>query len=314
MLSRFMTLLVGLTVLAAASVHADDHPRARKSPLRSMPAKGDSEQADIVVTAASTGNFRTLINALVATDLVGALKGDSGFTVFAPTDEAFGKLPKDAVAALLKPANREALTALLKFHVVPGKLTAKALRKASTATSLNGATLAFEGDGHGLKVEGANIIKADILCANGIIHVIDSVLMPQKRDLLAVAEKQGQFKVLLAAVKAAGLTEALQGDGPFTILAPTDEAFSKIPPETLKSLLKPENKSKLAAILKYHVIPTQAKARDVAAMDRVKTLNGEVEPKIIDGRLQINDAKVIATDIKTDNGIIHVIDSVLMPR
>jgi len=133
-------------------------------------------------------------------------------------------------------------------------------------------------------------------------------------DIVAVASSAGSFKTLVAAVKAAGLVETLQGKGPFTVFAPTDEAFAKLPPGTVEGLLKPENKDKLVAILTYHVVPGKVMASDVKTM-MVKTVNGkELSIKVDDGKVTVNDAKVIKTDVAASNGVIHVIDTVLLPK
>jgi uncharacterized surface protein with fasciclin (FAS1) repeats len=134
------------------------------------------------------------------------------------------------------------------------------------------------------------------------------------QDLVAVAAGAENFKTLVAAVKAAGLVETLQGKGPFTVFAPTDEAFAKLPAGTLEDLLKPENKAKLAAILKYHVVPGKLMAADVKTMD-AKTAQGQsVQLKVSDAGVTVDNAKVIKTDLMAENGVIHVIDSVILPN
>jgi uncharacterized surface protein with fasciclin (FAS1) repeats len=141
-------------------------------------------------------------------------------------------------------------------------------------------------------------------------------LADEKKDIVDTAAGADKFKTLVAAVKAAGLVETLKGEGPFTVLAPTDEAFAKLPEGTLDSLLKPENKDKLVAILKYHVIPSKAMAADVVQLDgkEVKTAEGSsAKVSVKDGTVSIGDAKVIKTDIECTNGVIHVIDKVLLP-
>jgi transforming growth factor-beta-induced protein len=133
-------------------------------------------------------------------------------------------------------------------------------------------------------------------------------------DLVTTAVKAGSFNTLAAALKAADLVEALQGTGPFTVLAPTDEAFAKLPAGTVESLLKPENKAKLQAILKYHVISGTVGARKVAGLESAKTLSGaEVKISLTDGQLRVNQAKVVKTDVMAANGVIHVLDQVLLP-
>ncbi len=135
-----------------------------------------AQQKDIVDTAVAAGSFKTLVAAVKAADLVDTLKGKGPFTVFAPTDEAFAKLPKAAIADLLKPENKAQLQSILTYHVVPGKVLAGDLLQVSAAKTVQGSPAQF-----GLTVQGANIIKTDIQCANGVIHVIDSVIMPPKQ-------------------------------------------------------------------------------------------------------------------------------------
>lgn len=133
-------------------------------------------------------------------------------------------------------------------------------------------------------------------------------------DIVDTAVKAGSFKTLAAALEAAGLVETLKGEGPFTVFAPTDEAFAKLPKGTLDSLLKPENKEKLVSILTYHVVPGKVKAADVVKLKEAKTVQGnKVKIDTKDG-VKVNDAKVTKTDIECTNGVIHVIDTVLIPE
>ncbi|HTY88087.1 MAG TPA: fasciclin domain-containing protein [Candidatus Acidoferrum sp.] len=141
-----------------------------------------------------------------------------------------------------------------------------------------------------------------------------AVISTSGKDIVAVASGAESFKTLVAAVKAAGLVETLQGEGPFTVFAPTDEAFAKLPAGTLEELLKPENKEKLVAILTYHVVPGKVMAADVKTM-KAKTVNGkELSIKVEDGKVTVDGAKVVKTDVLADNGVIHVIDSVILPK
>lgn len=137
---------------------------------------------------------------------------------------------------------------------------------------------------------------------------------PAKKDIVDTAVAAGDFKTLAAALKAAGLVDTLKGDGPFTVFAPTDEAFAKLPAGTVENLLKPENKEKLVAILTYHVVPAKAMSKDVAGMNSAKTVNGkELKLKATDGKVMVNNATVTKADIEASNGVIHVIDAVLLP-
>ena len=138
--------------------------------------------------------------------------------------------------------------------------------------------------------------------------------MPSK-DIVDTAVSAGSFKTLTAALEAAGLVETLKGKGPFTVFAPTDAAFAKLPEGTLKSLLMPANKQKLTAILTYHVVAGNVKAADVIKLSSAKTLNGQsVTIKVVGGKVLINGATVVKADIAATNGTIHVIDTVLMPK
>lgn len=135
-----------------------------------------------------------------------------------------------------------------------------------------------------------------------------------EKDIVDTAIGAGQFKTLAAALDAAGLVSTLKGDGPFTVFAPTDNAFAKLPAGTLESLLKPENKQKLVDVLTYHVVPSKVMAADVTKLDEAKTVNGKlIDIQAEGGSVKVNDADVIATDIDATNGVIHVIDKVLMP-
>ena len=137
---------------------------------------------------------------------------------------------------------------------------------------------------------------------------------PATKDIVDTAVAAGKFKTLAAALKAAGLVETLKGSGPFTVFAPTDEAFAKLPPGTLEDLLKPQNKAKLQAILTYHVVPGRATAQDVASMTSAKTVNGkDLKLQMSDGKVMVNNATVTKADIAASNGVIHVIDTVLLP-
>ncbi|THB79143.1 MAG: fasciclin domain-containing protein [Desulfobulbaceae bacterium] len=144
-----------------------------------IPAYSGGHAKDIVDTAVKAGSFNTLVTAVQAAGLVDTLKGDGPFTVFAPTDEAFGKLPAGTIENLLKPENREQLQAILLYHVVPGKVTASDVVQVASAKTANAKELAVMVDGGSVKINDAQVVKTDIMTSNGVIHVIDSVLLPQ---------------------------------------------------------------------------------------------------------------------------------------
>ena len=137
----------------------------------------------------------------------------------------------------------------------------------------------------------------------------------EKKDIVDTAVAAGSFKTLVAAVKAADLVDTLKGKGPFTVFAPTDEAFAKLPAGTLESLLKPENKKKLIAVLTYHVVPGKVMAKDVVKLTEAKTVQGSsVKIAVKEGKVRVDNANVVKTDIETSNGVIHVIDAVILPK
>jgi uncharacterized surface protein with fasciclin (FAS1) repeats len=270
----------------------------------------------IVEVAAGSEDFETLVAAVKAADLVETLSGKGPFTVFAPTDDAFAKLPKRRLENLLKPEKKKRLTAVLTYHVVPGKVMAADVVKLEKAKTVQGSSVQIEVSDGKVQVDNANVVKTDIVCKNGVIHVIDAVILPggKKKDIVDTAVGAGSFENLVAAVKAAGLVETLKGKGPFTVFAPTDEAFGKLPEGTLESLLKPENKQRLTAILTYHVVPGKVMAADVVKLKEAKTVQGsKAKINVADGKVQIDNANVVKTDIACKNGVIHVIDALILP-
>jgi len=281
-----------------------DNKAAPKPPA----AGAKSGPMDIVDTAVAAGSFKTLAAALNAADLVETLKSKGPFTVFAPTDEAFGKLPAGTVESLLKPENKQKLAAILMFHVMPGRLGAADISGKPKGTTIQGTDLLFSKSSDGVKVDRAKVVKADIAATNGVIHVIDRVMMP--KDIVDTASAAGQFSTLLAAAKAAGLVEALKAtDTEMTVFAPTDEAFSALPAGTVDSLLRPSNRDRLAAILKHHVVPQ----RIILTGRPLTTLQGSNLQIMSAGPAMVSEARVLIPDIKATNGVIHVIDRVLMP-
>ncbi len=279
---------------------------------RAAPAK------DIVDTAVAAGNFNTLVAAVKAADLVETLKGEGPFTVFAPTDAAFSKLPGGTVQNLLKPESKTRLTSILTYHVVPGRIMSGDLVKLRSVKTVQGQQAST-----GLAIDGARVTHADIVCSNGVIHVIDAVILPEEgmkraqapgQDLVDTAISAGSFNTLVAAVKAAGLAETLKGEGPFTVFAPTDQAFAKLPKATLDRLLLPASKDRLTEILTYHVVPGRLASADVLKGKGFRTVQGQ--PLFLTGganKPMIAGANLVKTDVQCSNGVIHVIDTVILP-
>jgi uncharacterized surface protein with fasciclin (FAS1) repeats len=280
----------------------------------------------IVDIAVEDGRFTTLVAAVQGAGLAETLSGEGPFTVFAPTDDAFAALPEGTLDSLLLPENKQQLTDILLYHVVPGQVMA------ADVAGLDGkmADTALEGKQIDIKVdmesvylnENTKVIITDIEASNGVIHVIDTVLLPpsddaamEKMDIVDTAVADGRFTTLVAAVQAAELVDTLKSEGPFTVFAPTDDAFAALPEGTLDSLLLPENKQQLTDILLYHVVPGQVMASDVVGLTSATTVLGkDATVTVKDGKVFLNDnVEIIITDIETSNGVIHVIDAVLLP-
>ena len=269
----------------------------------------------ILDVAEGAGSFKTLVAAIKAADLTATLAGDGPFTVFAPSDEAFAKLPAGTLEMLLKPENKAKLAAILTYHVVPGRVMAADIKSGGVATA-NGQRVDVKVEKGAVTADGAKVVKADIGAANGVIHVIDKVILPSDKNIVQTAVADGRFKTLATLLEKAGLVDALSGKDAFTVFAPTDEAFAKLPKETVESLLKPENKDQLVAILKFHVIPGRAFSDAVVAADwKGATLQGgKLTSKVAEKKATVNGAAILVTDVDASNGVIHAIDTVLLPK
>ncbi len=271
----------------------------------------------IVETAIGAADLSTLVAAVKQGQLVETLSGKGPFTVFAPINSAFAKLPKEVLAELLKDENRAQLQGILTYHVVSGKVMAADVVKLTEATTVNGAPVSIRVADGKVFVNDAQVIKTDIVCSNGVVHLIDSVILPpaKKPSIVETAIGNEDFSTLVALVKHAGLVETLSGEGPFTVFAPNNAAFAKLPKETVEALLSDKGKDQLAAILKYHVVPGKVMAADVVKLKEAKTALGQsAKIKVEGGKVYVDGAQVIATDIECGNGIIHVIDSVILPQ
>ncbi len=336
---RFASLLVILSlILAACAPGAEPTAEPTSIPVTAPteaptqaptatlePTAEPTEAAQTIVEiAAADERFSTLVAAVQAADLAETLSGEGPFTVFAPTNDAFAALPEGTLDTLLMPENKQQLVDILTYHVVPGKVMAADVVELSEADTVLGQPVSIRTDMGNVYVNDAQVIITDIEASNGVIHVIDSVLLPQTdeaagsdsemMDIVDTAVADGRFTTLAAALGAADLIETLKGEGPFTVFAPTDDAFAALPEGTVDSLLLPENKDQLTSILTYHVVAGKVMAADVVELTEAETVQGSpVQIRVEDGKVFINDAEVIITDIETTNGVIHVIDSVILP-
>ena len=280
--------------------------------------------ANIVDTAVAAGNFKTLVAAVQAAGLVDTLKGAGPFTVFAPTDAAFAALPAGTVDALLKDQAR--LRDVLLYHVVSGSVASSDVVKLTQAKTVGGGNLAVSVSGSTVRVNDATVTAVDVRASNGVIHVIDKVLIPAAAataatatpapapaaNIVDTAVNAGSFKTLVAAVQAAGLVDTLKGPGPFTVFAPTDAAFATLPAGTVDALLK--DPARLREVLLYHVVSGSVASGDVVKLTQAKTVGGgNLAVSVSGSTVRVNDATVTAVDVRASNGVIHVIDKVLVP-
>ena len=272
-------------------------------------ASADASQ-DIPSNAAATGVHDSLVAALTHADLVTTLQGAGPFTVFAPTDTAFAEAGID-LSTFDTPEENATLTAILLHHVVSGSVPSSALSDGMFATTVNGDRVQFGVDGNGVTVSNANVTTPDVLASNGIIHVIDKVMIPPV-DIPSTAQSTGIHNSLVAAVIQAELLATLQGPGPFTVFAPTDQAFADAGID-LAALDTPEGKATLSDILLYHVVGADVPAANVTECMTADAVNGQPLAFTVDGGVMVNDANVVLTDVISSNGLIHVIDKVLTP-
>jgi uncharacterized surface protein with fasciclin (FAS1) repeats len=315
----------------------------------SVPTDGegsfDGMADDPAATAASNNPLlSTLVAAVTEAGLGDTLNGEGPFTIFAPTNDAFAKIPSADLDAVL--ADKELLTSILTYHVIGEQLSADDLIADGTATTVNGAELTFtEGTDGALMVNDATSICMNVPTANATVHIIDTVLMPAAEgaseemmgatgpgcaavptsgegsfdgmadDPAATAASNNPLlSTLVSAVTAAGLGDTLNGEGPFTIFAPTNDAFAKIPSADLNAVLA--DTDLLTSILTYHVIGgEQLSADDLIAEGTATTVNGAelTFSEGTDGALMINDATSICMNVPTANATVHIIDTVLMP-
>jgi transforming growth factor-beta-induced protein len=322
---RPIGLVAMLSLTVGIGVSGCTNPADTKAPAAPMAAQPAPSET-IVEVAAGNPSFSTLVTAVKAAGLAETLSGNGPFTVFAPTNEAFAALPKGTLEKLLKPENRDLLKKVLTYHVVPGDLMAKDLRSGQV-TTVAGSAVAIKVQNEKVSVNNADVVKADVDAKNGVIHVIDKVLLPpelmptppvatqptQAGTIVETAAGNPTFSTLVTAVKAAGLTETLSGKGPFTVFAPTNEAFAALPKGTLEKLLKPENRDSLKKVLTYHVVSGDLMAKDLQS-GKVETVEGRpVSVQVGQGTVKVNDAKVVKADVDAKNGVIHAIDRVLLP-
>lgn len=273
-------------------------------------------KADIVQLAERNADLSTLVKALTAGDLVSTLEGKGPFTVFAPTNEAFAKIPKDKLTKLL--GNKALLDQLLEYHVLSGDFSMRDLMSAKLVSTLEKDEVIVRSMNDDIMVNNAKVIKADVDATNGVVHVVNRVLVPPNfplalypEGIVELAEGQPDLSTLVQALVAGKLTSTLSGAGPFTVFAPTNEAFAKIPAGDLQKLLA--NPKELDSILEYHVLAGKFSMRDLMSVRSAKTLEGDTVHVSGSQTVKVNAATVVKADVGASNGIVHIIDAVLMP-
>jgi len=291
---------------------------------------------NIVALAQSVPSLSTLVTAVVAGDLTDTLSSTGPFTVFAPTNDAFGALPAGTLDSLLKPENKEELVDILTYHVLAGQVLSKDLKKAQRVLTVEGkdvlvfaepvdlqggVRVTVSPDGEDIKV----VTAADNLATNGVVHIIDGVLIPPAvvnptKNIVELAQSVSSLSTLVAAVVAGDLVNTLSSPGPFTVFAPTNDAFGALPAGTLDSLLKPENKEELVDILTYHVLAEKVLSTDLKIFQSVPTVEGKSLVVLTDygGGVRVgpdskNVFEVSSKDNLATNGVVHIIDGVLLP-
>lgn len=284
---------------------------------------GDDEpQRNIVEVAQNTPELSILVEAVVAAGLAPTLSTGM-LTVFAPTNTAFAALLTElgvTKEALL--ANKPLLTAVLTYHVLGSRVPRADVPLGKAITPVSGGFFKIESSG-GLKVTDGrnrvtNITATDIDASNGIVHLVDRVLLPANKDIVATASALPDFSILVEAVAAAGLVGTLQGAGPFTVFAPTNAAFASLLTElgvTKDALLA--NKPLLTSVLTYHVIPARVLKAEVPINTAITTVQGQT--LTVNANLAITDQRmrmsnIVATDVFASNGVIHAVDKVILPK
>lgn len=293
----------------------DKTPGSFELELDSMVAYGSPSGNTIADFLAQDSRFSTLVAAISKTGLTDALSDNGSLTVFAPTNQAFSKLPEGTLESLLKPENETKLISILKYHVAGTQLGLTDLLAKGSLVSLQGSSVQVQFQNGAVRVNDSLLQSADIPASNGIIHLIDSVLIPaqdQSKTLLQTVKTSETFQSLMAAVEAAGLSEVLETSEALTLLAPSDQAFELLPPGTVEMLLKPENRQQLQSLLANHAVQGLVTAGDALKSGSATTLGGEtLRFNISEGLFQVNSITISEVDLNCANGVIHTIDRVL---
>ena len=294
------------------------------TPLLTACGGGDDGEPTVVGVAQRDPQFSVLVEAVTAAGLDTTLSGTGPFTVFAPTNDAFTALLAElGMTKQQLLADKATLTAVLQYHVIAGRVAKADVPLGKPVKPLQGGIFKVDtASGGGLVItDGRNrqarITATDVMASNGIVHVVDRVLLPANKTIVATAQAVPDFSILVEAVVAAGLVDTLNGTGPFTVFAPTNAAFAKLLIElgvSKDQLLA--DKALLTKVLTYHVLPSLVLKAQVRVGTPIATVQGGTFS--VDASLAITDARgrkaaITATDVLASNGVIHTLDTVILP-
>lgn len=303
-LIRRLTLFIGLPLMALFLITAcsDDDD---------IPTSDDTDQElNIVETAEDAGNFTTLLSVAGDLGLAETLQNEE-LTVFAPTDQAFENLPDGLIGSLTD----EQLTEIILYHLLEGTVESSQIDAQQDAVTVQGERLLLQSNTDGVTINGStSVISADISASNGVIHAVDEVLLPaefREPGIIETAEENGNFTILLDAIEDAGLTTTLEFLGPFTVFAPSDDAFNELGIETVEALTDEQ----LTDVLTYHVLDGEVPSSALQPEQTVSALNGsDLFITLENGEVSVNGtAGVFLADVETESGVIHAVDQVLLP-
>ena len=274
--------------------------------------------------AQATPDLSILVEAVVAAGLVDTLKGTGPFTVFAPTNAAFAAaLPELGLTKAQLLANKPLLTTVLTYHVLPARVASTAIPFGKAITTVQGSILKIDNVAGAVVItDGRNrtskVVTPDVSASNGVVHIVDKVILPADKNIVQTAQSLPQFSILVEAVVAANLQGTLSGTGPFTVFAPTNTAFANLLTElgvTKDALLA--NTPLLTKVLTYHVVSGRFLKAEVPLNTAITTVQGDT--LTVGSNLAITDQRarasnITATDVLTSNGVIHVVDRVILPK
>lgn len=304
--------LLGLCRFAVAQ----EEPAAPQAPAAPLTDPAPAEPTDLVSSLAGIPGAASFRIAVEASGLAQTLATTGPFTMFVPSDEAMARLDKSTLRSLLQPEMQSALVAVVAHHIVPGRRSASDLARLSAVPALSGRTLDIRQGQHGPVIAGAALVRENFAATNGVIHVIDTVLLPTTRDLRAALEVTGRFHIFLSLCETAELEDMLQRREDMTVLAPTDEAFSALPQDTVELLSSSRNRDKLRSLIESHFIRGRMSSREIVDSGPVRTVADTLVRCALGGESQaeaLGAVRIFGPDIDATNGVVHAISELAIP-